>query len=444
MRSESRRSAIPVDDAITGSVTKVRPSLLEGLFLGFTLLILQGAFIGMSSGGDADGAETEDIRHLISFAVVLIGTGACALRHRQQMLAGARANLVYFILPIIIIVSTIWSVDPALTFKRSVLTTGVCLFDLYVAVAIGADRLLKLVSTTIVISALASILVVVALPTVGREVTEGLVGDWRGVFPQKNVLGHVMSIGATIELFLLLRAGRPLWLGLARFSLCCLLVVMAHSASSLLSVVLASLLFAFYAAFRRGVASGVICLIVGLSGVALAGAVFGGDASILYALLDRDPSLSGRTDLWLYVMDAIRERPYFGWGYLAFWVPDTSRVVYIQNQIGWPAPNAHNGYLELALSAGLIGLAGFVMTGVWALRRAISAMLRPSDLGALLLIVTIQLLVANLTESFMIGASVFGWNIFSILVLKAGIEAGMGKAPAVPPISTLARAKARC
>ncbi len=170
----------------------------------------------MSSGGDADAGTTEDIRHLISFAVVLIGTGACALRHRQQMLADARANLVYFIMPLIIIVSTVWPVDPALRFKRSILTTGVCLFDLSAAVAIGADRLLKLVSTTILTSALASILVVVALPTVGREVTEGL-------------------------------------------------VAMAHSASSLLSVVLASLLFAFYAAFRRGVASGVICLIVGLS-----------------------------------------------------------------------------------------------------------------------------------------------------------------------------------
>jgi len=444
MRSESRRSAIPIGEAVPISFTEIRPGLRESLFLGFTLLILQGAFIGMSSGGDADAGATEDIRHLIGFALVLVGTGACALRHRQQMLAGARANLVYFILPIIIIASTLWSVDPALTFKRSVLTTGVCLFDLYAAVAIGTDRLLKLVSTTIVISALASILIVVALPTVGREVTAGLVGDWRGVFPQKNVLGHVMSIGASIELFLLLRAGRSRWLGLARFSLCCLLVVMAHSASSLLSVVLACLMFAFYAAFRRGIASGVICLIMGFSGIALAGAVFGGDASILYALLDRDPSLTGRTDLWLYVMDVIRERPYFGWGYLAFWVPDTSRVVYIQNQIGWPAPNAHNGYLELVLSVGLIGLAGFVVTGVWALRRAISAMMQPSDLGALLLIVTVQLLVANLTESFMVGASVFGWNVFSILVLKIGLETRTAQTPVAPPISILARAKARC
>lgn len=443
MRGDSRRAAIAIDDAAPVGLTEARPGLIEALFLGFTFIILQGAFIGMSSGADVDAASTEDVRHLIGFALVLIGTGVCALRHRHLVLAGARANLAYFLLPAIIIASTVWSVDPALTFKRSVLTTGVCLFDLYAAVAIGTDRLLKLVSTTIVISGLVSMLVVVASPTVGREVTEGLIGDWRGVFPQKNVLGHVMSIGASIELFMMIRARRLGWLGLARFSLCCLLVVMAHSASSLLSVVLACLLFAFYAAFRRGVASGVICLIVGCSGVVLAAAVFGVDSSILFALLDRDPSLTGRTDLWLYVMDVIRERPVFGWGYMAFWVPETSRVAYIHNQIGWPAPNAHNGYLELVVSVGLVGLAGFIVMGVWTLRRAIGALARTDDLAALLIIVTVQLLVANLTESFMIGASVFGWNIFSILVLKTGLRAKSERVQDVPSASILARAKAR-
>lgn len=443
MRSESRHSAIPINEPTTIGVNPAKPGLLEALFLGFTFVILQGAFIGMSAGADVDASATEDIRHLVGFALVLLGTGVCALRHRQQVLAGIRANLVYFILPIIIIASTVWSVDPALTFKRSVLTTGVCLFDLYAAVAIGTDRLLKLVSTTVILSAVASMLVVVALPMVGREVTEGLIGDWRGVFPQKNVLGHVMSIGASIELFRMIRARRLHWTGLARLGLCCLLVAMAHSASSILSVVLASLLFAVYAAFRRGVLSGVICVIVGLSAVALAGAVFGVDSSALFTLLDRDPSLTGRTDLWRYVMDVIRERPYFGWGYMGFWVLDTSRVIYIHNQIGWPAPNAHNGYLELALSVGLLGLAGFVVTAIWALRRTIGAMMRPDELGILLLVISVQLLVANLTESFMIGASVFGWNIFSIIVLKTGIEAAPRRTEIAPPTSILARAKVR-
>jgi hypothetical protein len=60
----------------------------------------------------------------------------------------------------------------------------------------------------------------------------------------------------------------------------------------------------------------------------------------------------------------------------------------------------------------------------------------------LLLIISVQLVAANLTESFMLSASVFGWNIFSIIMLKTGLalrpEAGAEEALS---ISILDRAK---
>jgi len=130
--------------------------------------------------------------------------------------------------------------------------------------------------------------------------------------------------------------------------------------------------------------------------------------------------LTGRTDLWFYVLDAIREKPLFGWGYMAFWTPDGTSATYIQNQIRWPAPNAHNGYLELALGLGLVGLAGLAATGLWTVRRIVASTAGHADLAALLAIISLQMLVANLTESFMISSSVFGWNVFSIIVLMTG------------------------
>ena len=154
--------------------------------------------------------------------------------------------------------------------------------------------------------------------------------------------------------------------------------------------------------------------------LALIGGTIGTDLSALFELLDRDPSLTGRTDLWNYVIDAIREKPLFGWGYMAFWTPDSPSATYIQNQIRWPAPNAHNGYLELTLGLGLVGLAALGVTALWTVRRVVAAAGRHSDLAALLTIISLQMLVANLTESFMISASVFGWNVFSIIVLMTG------------------------
>jgi O-antigen ligase len=179
-----------------------------------------------------------------------------------------------------------------------------------------------------------------------------------------------------------------------------------------------------------------------MGALALIGSVVGTGLSNLFDLLDRDPSLTGRTDLWNYVIDAVRERPVFGWGYMAFWTPDSTSATYIQNQIRWPAPNAHNGYLELALGLGLVGVAGFAGTALWTARRIVTTAANNSDLAAMLTIISLQMLVANLTESFMISASVFGWNVFSIIVLMTALPRDRrSPAETTVPESLLNRAK---
>ena len=432
----------PVFAASTGEAA---PLWAERLFLGFAFVVLQGAFVDMASTDETASASTDGGgAHMVAFALLLGGTAIFARRHWRGMAAIGGASLPYFILPAIIVASVLWTVEPMLTLKRSILTVGICVFDLYVAKAIGLDRLLRMLSTTILISALASTVAAIAVPSIGHEVLSGLVGDWRGVFPQKNILGHVMSVGVFIELAMMIRARRVLLGACLRTALLFFLVVMAHSASSLLAVVLALIMTAVYAASRRGLASAVVCAIVSIGSVVLVAGTVGGDVSTLFNLLDRDPSLTGRTELWEYVVEAIGERPVFGWGYMAFWTPDSRNATYIQNLIGWPAPNAHNGYLELTLSLGLVGLAGFVVTALWAVKRIVISIMQKNDLGALLLIMSTQLLVANLTESFMISASVFGWNVFSIFVLKASAAAR----PAAgligsPPTTLLDRAKIR-
>ena len=451
MSSILRRAAAPRHAAADGptfpaSSNEAPLQWAERLFLGFAFIVLQGAFVGMASSDESAAASADggDVRHMLAFALLLAGTAFFARKHWRDMATIAGASLPYFILPAIILASVLWSVEPLLTLKRGILTIGVCVFDLYIATALGLDRLLKMLSTTILISALVSIVAAIAVPSVGREIVEGLTGDWRGVFPQKNALGHVMSVGVFVELTMMIRARRVLPGGCLRTAVFAVLVAMAHSASSMLSVMLAMIMSAIYVSSRRGLGSAAICAIVSTGLVVLVAGTIGDDLSTVFNVLDRDPSLTGRTDLWKYVLDAIHERPVAGWGYMAFWTPDSRNATYIQNQIGWPAPNAHDGYLELTLSLGLIGLAGFVATALWTARRIVVSFLQRNELGVLLLIMSTQLLVANLTESFMISASVFGWNVFSILVLKTSAVPGPATAPiGGRPETLLDRAKVR-
>ena len=79
-------------------------------------------------------------------------------------------------------------------------------------------------------------------------------------------------------------------------------------------------------------------------------------------LLTGDSSLTGRTVIWSFAETEIARSPFFGWGYQGFWLvgPDAPSVV---DAPGWVKvmPNAHNGYYDVMLELGYIGLAFLII-----------------------------------------------------------------------------------
>jgi O-antigen ligase len=72
--------------------------------------------------------------------------------------------------------------------------------------------------------------------------------------------------------------------------------------------------------------------------------------------LGRDPTLTGRIPLWEELFGSIAAQPFLGFGYSGFWNADSRRVQYLWQVITWNAPNAHNGYIDLILQLGIVGL----------------------------------------------------------------------------------------
>lgn len=68
--------------------------------------------------------------------------------------------------------------------------------------------------------------------------------------------------------------------------------------------------------------------------------------------------LSGRRPLWEAVTQALAQRWVLGHGFGGFWTP--VRLEEIHRQAGWPAVNAHNGFLDEMLATGVIGLLLFL------------------------------------------------------------------------------------
>lgn len=76
---------------------------------------------------------------------------------------------------------------------------------------------------------------------------------------------------------------------------------------------------------------------------------------VILRLLGRDPSLTGRADVWESVSALAEAKPLFGQGHV-FWAIDSAERDAIWTELGWAAPHAHNMFLDIKLQLGLIGV----------------------------------------------------------------------------------------
>ncbi len=117
--------------------------------------------------------------------------------------------------------------------------------------------------------------------------------------------------------------------------------------------------------------------------------------SSLLQLLGRNSTLTGRTDLWQLCLTLVTN-PLVGAGYESFWLGH--RLATMWNYI--PGVNqAHNGYLEIYLNLGWVGVAllvTFLITGYLNITRAVR---RREPAASLRLAIFVVACVANCTEA---------------------------------------------
>jgi O-antigen ligase len=85
--------------------------------------------------------------------------------------------------------------------------------------------------------------------------------------------------------------------------------------------------------------------------------------------LGRGPELSGRTGLWGELL-ALDTHPILGVGFESFWLGD-DRLQQLHEGRAFQPNEAHNGYLEIYLTLGLIGLfilIGLIIATFWRIR----------------------------------------------------------------------------
>jgi hypothetical protein len=180
-------------------------------------------------------------------------------------------------------------------------------------------------------------------------------------------------------------------------------MVAAKSATSLVISGLYFLMLTVFILHAKGGAARILSFCaLALGG--LAAVVLAAHPEFALEALGKDPTLTGRTDLWPYVIDRIADKPLFGWGFNGFWLPSNPAAIEISSSVGWYVVEAHNGLLEFLIELGVIGTA----IVFWLIVRNVGLALKclkwgNRDLGISTLLFLVGLLFMAVSEAILLS-----------------------------------------
>ncbi|MGF1541075.1 MAG: O-antigen ligase family protein [Pleurocapsa sp.] len=374
------------------------------------------------SGGasEGDGVSPHDIDFslaakfsLLIYAIVLI---LLFLRWKRVFFIVAENKFIWMLMGVACF-SYFWSVAPGDTFRFSIYALGTTAIGLYLATRFTLREQLDILSWSYALMVILSILFVIALPKYGLMggVHEGAL---RGVFTHKNQFGAIIVPGVVIFLLKALRNERNSWIYWLFLGTTITLLVLARSTTALGTTAIMLLLYLIYRIFRwryEIMVSVILAVVVaGLVGLLWFNAYV--DSDSIFQAFGKDSTLSSRTLIWDLVWDKIQERPLFGYGLSAFWNDLNGPSSYIILAMGVTVAYAHNGFLDLCLALGFVGLSIFLAAYFSAVIKSL-AWLRysktPEGLWPLLFLS--YLLLSNMSEGTIHTMDNGFWAIFTAI-----------------------------
>jgi exopolysaccharide production protein ExoQ len=405
-----------------------QPRALEKGFVIIALLFFADAIVPIVNeiyGIKLIFGESDRIALVISSLIYII-TFFLIISYTKDILTLIKREKFIACLVGIAILSTLWSDLPDITFRRGIVLFGTTLFGLYLAVRYTLKEQLRLLAIMLGIAATLSLLFAIFLPSYGitgeiyeitpqgiRIASEIYEGTWKGIFFHKNVLGRLMVLSVLVFAMLNIEETKYRIIKWAMLGLSLSLLILSESKSSLVIFGIILILFTFYKSLQWHInirlslycfyAIAVIFMVVWSLG----------NTKYIFNIVDRDITLSGRSDLWEAVLIMIRKRPFLGYGYNAFWLGLKGKSAVLWKLVGWQATHSHNGLLDLWLDLGIFGVVLFILAFFQAFCNAIRKIGSADSMEVFwpLFYLTFMLLF-NLTESSILQQNSIFWVLF--------------------------------
>lgn len=345
-----------------------------------------------------------------------------------------RANWPLIVFVLLALASVLWSIDASTSWFHGMELLFTTLLAAYIGTKYSTSQFLQILFWFGAILVILTVAVVVVFPDFGRMGWQPSDRPWRGIYWHRNHLGSIMAFVACLYLLRTTDAVQwrrmEGWLDGFLYVFSSAIVYLTASVAGYLTfiilhvaVVLVILWLATYRRLKR--AHYFIALGAGAVGLAL----ILGNLNRIFALVHRDATLTGRVGLWSFLLhDVVSQRPWLGHGFGAIWSSEAFRVS-TQLRLGWgyPVDIADNGFIDILLHIGALGLLVFlgVLLLVW-VRAFTHALANRTLTDFFPLLVMLYSFVANISFSLFMETETFVWMMIVAVLFIASRPSPLG------------------
>ncbi len=343
-------------------------------FLSFVacLFYIYVVFLGVS--GPRWGDESKDPYEIVTsnpvnqvvYSVVFLLAFISILPHYKKLYhwVNNEKYIIYFLLWCGL--SMIWSQDAIVSSKRYIqyITTSLVFISLF----------LNWKDTSIIFQILKIVFPVYVLYNFYMIFTNSLAIDpefqtWRGIHEGKNILGQTAVINIIFFAYCYFKSNEVLKKVYYSFflSLSVILLLGSTSGTSIISLLLITIFFLLKKSnnifSRIGLGNKVIYVLLITLILFVLSILFLSPETVnlLFNEIGKDPTFTGRTDLWIDLLKLSEHHIILGYGYQAFWIPTSTLNLLLFQKYIWLPNQAHNGYIDMIVEIGVIGLFLFVL-----------------------------------------------------------------------------------
>ena len=386
-----------------------RSIMLKVYFL-YLLGVVSGVFYNIFGGEQRASALSGDTVHFALFAGLLVWTlvlvypvyeSICKLLMSRKLLLG---------MYLFAAISCCWAPNPFPSIREIFILLTLLISAAYLSLVFSPEEIVDLTAKVTAIFALTSIVA----QFMQNPLIETFSLGWVGLYGHKNYFGVALVIGIAALL-----ASRSRW-SFGRWCMLLLFLILLMLVQSASAIVIGATVVGIYVFTKLPPFARLSLPVAGA--VVTVGVIWTSNVEHViqqfFDLINRDKTLTGRNDIWHFVSGQIMDRPLLGFGYLGFWVPHEDIII---ANLGWNPGHSHNGFLDVILVFGIVGLFVFLAVLWDGVKCGVRVRVSSGSLAGTWLLMVIWLeFLNNMTEVNYVQPSLL-WTLFVMAYFKCSI-----------------------